>query len=325
MKASTITLAALFYVHSENENGFGALAKKGKAVKKAKKTKHPKSAHNVLTADIGVYPEYTGDITMSGNVEISFDEYAMDFMFEGEGLEADCANCGIHIHLGTTCSDADLVYGHYWAPAGTPDPWTGDVTYYDSDADGNATGDFVVVNGYSMEGNVGHAVVVHASDGSRIGCGVLESKTKQGKSGKVGKKAKSKKSKHSNLSADIGVYPEYTGDITMSGNVEISFDEYAMDFMFEGEGLEADCANCGIHIHLGTTCSDADLVYGHYWAPAGTPDPWTGDVTYYDSDADGNATGDFIVENGYTIEGNVGHAVVVHASDGSRIGCGVLM
>jgi len=127
------------------------------------------------------------------------------------------------------------------------------------------------------------------------------------------------------LTADIRIYPEYNGNIAMSGNVEISFDDFTMDFVFEGGGLERSCQNCGIHIHSGTTCSNADLVGDHYWAPAGTPDPWTSDLTYYDSDMDGNATGEFFVENGYSIDENIGHAVVIHAADGKRVGCGLLV
>mmetsp|Transcript_22865 Transcript_22865/g.45740 ORF Transcript_22865/g.45740 Transcript_22865/m.45740 type:complete len:153 (+) Transcript_22865:98-556(+) len=129
----------------------------------------------------------------------------------------------------------------------------------------------------------------------------------------------------SDLRATIGTYPDYDGDLVVSGDVEITFDEYAMSFLFNGKGLEAGCGpGCGVHIHTGTTCSDADLVGGHYWAPAGTEDPWMNDVTYYDSNSSGNAIGQFSIENGYLMEGNVGHAVVVHDSEGVRVGCGIL-
>ena len=69
----------------------------------------------------------------------------------------------------------------------------------------------------------------------------------------------------------MGTYLDYDGDLVVSGDIEITFDKYAIDFRFNGEGLEAGCGlGYGVHIHTGTTCSNADLVEGHYWAPAVT-------------------------------------------------------
>merc|ERR1712107_708921 len=57
---------------------------------------------------------------------------------------------------------------------------------------------------------------------------------------------------------------------------------------YQMEGLEADCATapegvsnaCGIHIHEGTTCDDADAVGGHYYDTTSmSSDPWS-PVTY---------------------------------------------
>ena len=92
----------------------------------------------------------------------------------------------------------------------------------------------------------------------------------------------------------------------MSGEIEITFGAYAGDFRFNREGPEASCGpGCGVHTHTGTNGSDADLVGGHYWVPAGTKYPWVNDVTYYDSDPSGNAICQFSIENGYLIGGNV--------------------
>ena len=69
---------------------------------------------------------------------------------------------------------------------------------------------------------------------------------------------------------------------------------------------------------------------GHFWTPATAPDPWLGMPAMWASDADGNAVGSFTVEgpyytgNGYGYAGNLGHAVVVHNPNGTRVGCGVL-
>jgi len=82
-------------------------------------------------------------------------------------------------------------------------------------------------------------------------------------------------------------------------------------------------ASGGVHIHSGTSCSDAAAVGGHYWnkTAVGEADPWT--TTYKSGTA--TSAGTASVKTGYTFQGNVNHAVVVHsAADGSRIGCGVL-
>jgi len=73
---------------------------------------------------------------------------------------------GLHIHTGTTC---DAAGGHYYNASKTStDPWT---TAWASDAASSAAGSFEVVGtGYPHADTVGHVVVVHASDGTRIAC-----------------------------------------------------------------------------------------------------------------------------------------------------------
>ena len=76
--------------------------------------------------------------------------------------------------------------------------------------------------------------------------------------------------------------------------------------------------------------ANASAVGGHFWTPATAPDPWLGMPAMWASDANGNAVGSFTVEgpyytgNGYGYAGNLGHAVVVHNPNGTRVGCGVL-
>ena len=82
---------------------------------------------------------------------------------------------GIHIHTGTTCDTAANVGGHYWTPASNPDPWM--TVMWRSQASGAGRAEYVVSSGYPLASNFGHAVVVHASDGTRIGCGTLVSTT----------------------------------------------------------------------------------------------------------------------------------------------------
>ena len=137
-----------------------------------------------LQGSLGAYPEYTGDLDVSGKVKVSFDEAdCLTLKLDLEGVEPNCVDCGIHIHSGTTCATADDVGGHYWDDASVEDPWvTAYGSVYNSDDEGCAKSKFTVDSGFGFEDNNGHAVVVHAQDGARIGCGVLS--VKSSKSGK---------------------------------------------------------------------------------------------------------------------------------------------
>lgn len=88
---------------------------------------------------------------------------------------------GVHIHAGRSCEGAE---GHYLYSDGT-DPW-GNATY-SSDADGIASIDVRIegtnADRFSLAGDipfsrdhrvVGHALVIHAGNGDRIGCGLIE-------------------------------------------------------------------------------------------------------------------------------------------------------
>lgn len=131
---------------------------------------------------MGPYPGYDGSIgPVRGKVDVYFigmeGGMDMDFLFQISGLESNCVNCGIHIHEGITCASHDLVMGHYWnSDNGTaPDPWTSNYgAIYNSDEYSRAKGNYQLNSGYGIEDNEGHAVVVHAQDGTRIACGVLE-------------------------------------------------------------------------------------------------------------------------------------------------------
>ena len=151
-----------------------------------------KGKKTALSTCIETYPGYDGEIDISGsNVIVVFDEEDLDlsFKFNFRGLEKDCRDCGIHIHTGMTCEDADLVGGHYWNSTKVDDPWTADGgSVYNSDSDGKALDSFQLNSGYDAKANIGHAVVIHAQDGRvRVGCGVLS------KLDKAAKKCKAKK------------------------------------------------------------------------------------------------------------------------------------
>lgn len=156
-----------------------------------------------------------------------------------------------------------------------------------------------------------------------------------------GKSSKSKSSKGScsssddapggTLRADLGAYPGYDGEYEVTGTVRVNFlgnpepGIRFIRFFYDLEGLEADCERCGIHIHAGTSCDTPDGPLGHGWNSDKVNDMWLDEYgAVYNSDGGGRAEGDFYLTNGFGIEDNVGHAVVVHGQSGNRLGCGIL-
>jgi len=233
------------------------------------------------------------------------------------------ASGGVHIHAGTSCDNAAGVGGHYYDATNTPeDPW-GDQTMWHSDEAGVATGSFTVATGYAEAETLGHVMVLHASDGARIACGVLESVPGGYTSYADLLGVAAPYSAHK--VATLGTYPGYTGDATVElrnlffaylpdGTTSVSYN------IAVGAG-EAS-ASGGLHVHSGTSCADNSSVGGHYYDDSWRADPWD---TTWDSDAEGVASGSFILDTGHGANQNLGHAVVVHASDGTRVACGVLV
>ena len=139
------------------------------------------------------------------------------------------------------------------------------------------------------------------------------------------------------LSACIGRYPGYNLElgawVNPNGHVRTLYFQDGggrgteMLFEFDVYENEDHCKDCRIHIARGMTCDDADQVGGHYWnSEVLEDDPWTRrNGAYYNSNNNGKAIGAFEIDNGYSYEENLGHAVVIYAMDGrTKIGCGVL-
>merc|ERR1719272_1601993 len=170
-----------------------------------------------------------------------------------------------------------------------------------TDGTGAITGTIAGVHsGISAASSVGHAIVVH--DGSnRIACGVCVP----------------------TCTANMAAYPGYAGPVNLAGTVKATatgMDHFSstIDLDYQLIGAEPS-AQGGIHIHTGTTCADASLVSGHYFATAS--DPWS---TSYQTDAYGAVTGTIAgVAAGLGFNAIVDHTIVVHDSGGARIGCGV--
>merc|ERR1719408_475973 len=99
-------------------------------------------------------------------------------------------------------------------------------------------------------------------------------------------------------------------------------------FPYHLSGIDKACAggagtaanSCGIHIHAGKTCMDNAL--GHYYRDPVMTDPWTSIA--YTANADGTTTGVVNVDTGADSTELLDRAFIVHAYDGSRIGCAML-
>jgi len=248
---------------------------------------------------MGAYP---GTATgVRGFVRVDSDEHLEVVTITGTvaGLEASVTGAGIHVHTGFSCEDASLVLDHYFED-GTVDPWL--VTTYDTDANGIAAVSLVVPD-FTMKGRLpiaGRALVLHASNGDRVGCGLVEPT--------------------SGSFVSFETYPGYSGTYEPVGTLLVT-DAGSTSVAIEGTvaGLEMN-ATGGLHVHEGFNCDDAG---GHYFE--GSDDPWL--TTTYTTDVDGVDDAVSLLVAPYTLHGEfpVAHrAVVLHESDGTRVACGLL-
>mmetsp|Transcript_18581 Transcript_18581/g.23064 ORF Transcript_18581/g.23064 Transcript_18581/m.23064 type:complete len:310 (-) Transcript_18581:161-1090(-) len=262
-----------------------------------------------LVAYVQRIPSYTGDLAPQGVVTIRYDDDgSFLFNFDMAGLDPNCSpdnKCGVYIAEGTSCDD---VFGTYYAPDATEWSVTNGA-WYDTFSRGSSNSAFRFDNGYDHKENRFHAVIVNDSDGTAIGCGILD-----------------KGSNEKTLSAVFSTYPGYTGDNDASGSVSIIFNEDdTFEFCYDIWGLESNCQNCGIHIHAGLSCNSHEEIMGHGWNSVKVQDLWTtAGGAFYNTNDVGEAYGCFTLYNGYSRAVNYHHAVVIHEQDGRRAACGVL-
>jgi hypothetical protein len=258
-----------------------------------------------LTALIEKTPGYAGGSTPLRTSSISCNEDG-SFLFHIDADGLDSVSCKIAIYNGVSCDNMGAAYYN-----GLFDPWsTLGENYYKIDSSDSTISAFNFDNGYTCDENEGKVVVVFDYSLAIVGCGVLGAEAK----GNV-------------LKAKMDVlYPGYTGDLKADGDVKVTFnDDNTFQFGFDIKGVEADCVDCGIHIHVGTTCATHAEVGGHYWKQDVLRDLWkTIGGAVYNADDKGKAKGYFSLYNGYGIKENNNHVVVIHAQDGTRVACGVL-
>jgi len=270
----------------------GATGKKGKKGKKGSKP---------LIANLG-NPSGAGRVTLRFNPD---DSMLIHINAVNVNAMCDTNDCLLRISEGT----CDSIGEDFTAP-GYEDAWSNGENYYTLDGNGISRNAFVTNNGYGYSENYGKAISLSDSTGAVWACSTLMSES----------------TKPNTVSASIGLYPNYQGNLRPSGTVTVTFD-YDNTFKFEYNihGLENNCVGCGIHIHAGVSCETHEQVMGHGWNADFVRDLWKSQYgAVYNTDGNGSESSHFYLYNGWNVGINYGHAVVLHGQDGTRLACGIL-
>jgi hypothetical protein len=310
-------------------------------------------------------PLWDGDIDSPPNDVVCFigEGYDLDTnvtSFLWGGPDCTAANgCGVHVHEGFDCENDDtqgekefekiatdrtcmlsfliltslalsLKAGHWYnKDVLDVDPWllTG---YLSTDEDGYAQFASCVRTGFDLASNpdllLGHAFMVHAADGSRVSCGLIEAAPNDFTPVTL----ETTTTPIPGTPVGVNGYVEVLEEVQANVFDGICYQGYAtgleenVDSFLTGSGsLQCDVPNgCGAHIHAGKGCGNSDVQLGHLYDPDEiVVDPWLLE-SYYTTDDFG--TGAFV---GCAITGEDDYfqrAFIVHGTDGSRLSCGTL-
>jgi len=263
-----------------------------------------------IVSSFAPYPGYAGDLAVEGVMSIISTNDTQTLSWMLSGVDPRCNEtctatncCGVHIHVGKTCSTAADIGGHYWTTGGT-DPWL--TVMYNSTNMPSLETDLAVVTGASGEDVSGRAMVIHDFEGGRVACGLIANASVGG----------------------FDPYPGYDGNLATAGVMQVYSKDVtqSLTWIFTA-GLDTRCsaactaANCcGIHIHVGTNCSDAGTIGGHYWnSTFVAADPWA--MIMYNTSHMPSVMSDVMVSTGYMEDNIEGHTMVIHDFDGGRIAC----
>jgi len=171
-----------------------------------------------------------------------------------------------------------------------------------------------------------YSFTVHAEDGSRVGCGLLQPIQEDDEL----------------FALLYATTTPLSDDSTVTGNVLTvaslsSETDSILCYAGNGQGVEAgitsylnngtDCNvenGCGAHIHSGTSCNNSTTQGGH-WYDSDTleADPWA-TLGYLETTSDGTTMYGTCVNVGFPPAEAVDRPFIIHASDGSRVSCGML-
>jgi len=275
-------------------------------------------AGQLLVANMGPHPLYTGKLFPFGKITLRFDDdNRFLVLLRMDGLEESCVQCHFAIVEGTSCADPTLVSDtHLYRPVPGHDPTKSpfDVAYY-SATNGIASSTATIFNGLPAEENKGHAINVYDSANNPLACGLLEAQSATTVVQKL----------YANLVPLPGHPPNPATNTTLQGSVLLQFfADHSFLFSFEVEGLSSKCFACPIRIHEGQDCSQG---VGHvYWnldIIPGDPYSVTNGVFYHSTDA-GYTSHAFFLFTGYTFEQNKKRTVVIYDQSNNPVGCGEL-
>jgi len=274
------------------------------------------------------YYDYEGPLRVTGLLKVFFSKTTSYLNWNLKGADANCLysrdypngkvsnDCGIHIHNGTSCSED--AGPHFYKTK--EDPWK--TLHYKVRYGSTRASAKKIKAGLSFYDALGHAVIVHDINGKRIACGILV--TKDEVYGQAPYVVKS-----------FVPYFNYNGPLKVEGQLTIRTLDTTQYLDWKLSGADRNCFrtpypngaisnDCGIHIHVGTSCSED--AGPHYFDKPGVidtiDDPWTR-VHYQVWNGKAYSKG-AAVHTGLTEALILGHAVVVHDITGARIACGII-
>ncbi|CAE8734708.1 unnamed protein product [Polarella glacialis] len=221
--------------------------------------------------------------------------------------------CGVHIHVGTNCSDASTIGGHFWNKTlYSTDPWQS-VMYKTVKGKAYAT-DVRIATGLTNQEVADRVVIIHDAAGARISCIPVSIGSPGGL-----------------VSSYVVSYPGYTGKLSVMGSLRFSpqGSDASQILSYKITGGDSSCGTanvtgianaCGVHVHVGTNCSDASTIGGHFWNKTlYSADPWQS-VMYATVNGKASAT-DVTIATGLTNQEVADRVVIIHDATGARISC----